>query len=328
MNFNRTIKILLACVLTLSLSAQKKKATKPGGPTQAEITASKVIEYTNAVIDLNNRQTKKLKEYDRVIEYGEKHYERYNRSYDPKFPVSFTQTKYPVPAGYIAQYEEAEKKAPTFPEKNDIIGLVKKARHSVAKLDEWSDKMGSYYKGAEFAKDDFAGYAPIRDSVEYYLKESKNNWRAAVRRASDVGSASENILLKKSKLAAFVIPMKADLNLMKNLVNDLYTYVDDEEESGDIDLAYLKTKMDEMNASLSKNKDVTGKNVAVLHNVADYEYFYSKGEEVTKYFSRILEGLSATDMDTDKLNSNFTMLNQEYNQLIEIYNYFVSRGAK
>ncbi|NDW10620.1 hypothetical protein [Dysgonomonas sp. 520] len=330
MNYYRKLLTFgLLVALTFSLSAQKgnRKGSVTGAST-TEAQASKIIEYTNAVIELNNRQFDRLKDYRSVLKAGDAALERYKRNYDPRFPVSFTQTKYPVPAGYIAQYEEAEKKAPAFPEKAEIVQAVKNARASVAKLDEWSDKMGKYFKETQFTQDNFAQYPTIRDSVEYYLSDSRKMWRIAARCASAVGSEKENIFLKKSKVAPFIIPMKNDLGLMKDIVTELYDSVDDSFQIDKTVLPALKSGLDATNASLKKNEDLKGRNTSALTRIDDYKYFYSKAAECTKYYAKILDGFAVERPDYDRLDSDFRMLSQEYNNLIGIYNHFAERAGK
>jgi len=317
MSINSIPKFVLAILLLmamLTVYAQK--------PTSAELQASKIIEYTNEVIELYNRQIKQLKEYDRVITKGDELFQRYSKNYDPNFPVSFTQTKYPVAAGYISQYEQAETKAAAFPEKNSIVSSVKAARENVKNLDEWSDKMGKYFTEKQFVNDSFAGYPELKDSLEYYLRASKKTWRDAVKKASDSGQAAEITLMKKNPIALFLIPMKTDMKTLGDIIDELYATVD-EEGNDKADYSPLMQQVSALNTTLEKDRDVTGRNTSVLDNLSDYDYFFSKAFECTNYISRILDELSKDDYNEDRLDNDFRMLNQEYNNLVGIYNYFI-----
>lgn len=324
MNYRKILTVTLFVLAALTVSAQKgkKKAT---GPNQAEIQASKVIEYTNAVIDLNNRTNKVLKSYNSVLKAGDEKYEQLSKNYDSRFPVSFTQTKYPVPAGYVAQYEEAQAKTVSFPEKADIIKSVDIARENVKRLEEWSDRIGRYYKDKEFEKDNLEGYLSMRDSLMYYMKSSKNAWHTAVNKASDAGGAAEIVILKKSPIADFIIPMKTDLKSLEGVLDDFYSSLEDN-SAENTDYSALKEKINALNSTFEKNKDTTGKKVSAMSGsrLSNYDYFYSKAAECTKYVSAAIDELSKENSDESRLQNTFSLISQEYNSLIGIYNSIAS----
>jgi hypothetical protein len=316
----------LALLTSVGMYAQKGKT----GPTSAEVQASKVIDYTNEVIDLNNEQIKELKNYNRVLTEAERAMERISTGkYDSRFPAPFsTQTTYRVQEGYFIKYDEAEKKAPVFAEKVEIIKLVANARETVNKLGVWSNKLGDYFTKKEFEKDEkYATYPVLVDSFKYYLSGSKKAWHAAVSKASDAGEAAEIIILKKSKIAQFIIPMKTNLKLLENAVDELYGLVNEDEISAD-GLATLKEHVTALSASLAKDKSVAGKNMALINHESDYTSFFEHGEGCAKYISLIIEELSKNEPNDDKLDSNFKMVKTEYDYVIKNYNYFAENGAK
>jgi hypothetical protein len=322
---NKTFAVILALTVSLALHAQTGKT----GAVNAEAQASKIIEYTNAVIDLNNEQAKHFKEYGRVLEAADRCLERVSSDkYDPRFGAPFsTQTTYPVQIGYFTQYEAAEKKAPAFTEKAEIIRLVAIARESVKKLEDSSAKLGKYFTDNEFAKDEkFSLYPTLKENFISSLRDSRKAWHNAVSKASDAGDASEIIILKKSKISQFIIPMKTNLKLLDNVYSELFDLF--EEEAINESLSTFNDHLAKLNASVEKDKSVANKNMALINHEDDYTNFFRHVENCSKYMSVVATELAKEEPDEDKIDSNIRMVNQEYNDTIRAYNYFAENGAK
>lgn len=321
MKYPKSFLLFVSLFLFIGLSAQKKSTAQP---TAAEKNASKMIGLTNTVIDLSNAYGKKYKDYERTLTQGEEKYEQLKKNYDPRFSVNFNGTgSYPVPVGLMNAYEEALKQVPaTVKEKAEIVAAVKNATTCVTGLEKWGKGMKDYFTGKEFEKDDFAGYTIAKDSLQYYLDETRKAWRTAASMASDVGDDAENLLLKKDPISQFMIPMKSDLKVLKSVLNE---FSDDEEMTN---YSPLEEKLTVLKTSVEKNKSTEGKNVALLSHESYYTGFYEKMEKCTDTFLSLLEELSKVTQDENKLDMLYNNLSVGYNEVIDSYNNFASYGAK
>jgi|GEM_PF-1397079 hypothetical protein len=314
----KNLKLLLAvgmAIVTMNISAQS----------QNKANASKMIDLANSVIDLSNQYNRKWKDYENVIEQAEKLYERYSKSYDPKFSVNFNGTTSLVSVGYYNTYQDALKATPaSMPDKNKIAGAVKIANNNTESLEKWAKAMRKYFVEATFASDNFEGYAPTLDSLNYFYDEAVTSWRLAVRTASEAGDNAEMLLIKGTPMEKFLSPMKSDLRMLRNVIDDFYAEVDKDE----FDFSSIKKEAEAVIASVGKNKSTEGKNVSILSHLVYYTDFFEKADKCANTILTLTAELEKEQPEERQLERLFNSLQIQHTDVINSYNNFAEYGSK
>ena len=310
----RKIYLITAIMLfSTILSAQKA--------TQAELNASKIIDMTNSVVDLYNDYLRQLKKGREGLEKAENNIETLKENIN-RSAYSFNCNSIIIRSDYIEKYEKAGKAAPIFPEKTKIQAEIKYIQSNNNRLAEHCSALNNYFTKKEYKEDEgFAKYQPLYDSLYNAYKDLSASWSRAVNLSSEAGDRSELILLKKSPIAEFIIPMKTDLSAASKILEKF-----SEEE---VDYETIVKDIDALKQDIEKHKSLTGKNVANLEknsSKANYGGFYSSMEEFVNIATTLEELMNPAkpyDKDSyreDRMNNNYSMLREKYNSLISSYN--------
>lgn len=300
-------------MISTSLTAQQKTYTK------AELDASNIIRLCNSVIELSNKNRSSADNYKSMISTAESNISKLKRN--PNIQPFFVNYKnFEACFGDQKEYQLAYKGTPEFAEKKEIANTIDAANKDIANAVKWATAMSEYFSEKTFMTDtDFAKYPAMQDSLSYYFQRGYNSWSAASRLASKAGNNAELILLQKSKIAEFVIPMKSDLNGLEAIM-ELFN-------QDKIDSNLIKNELSAVSQSIAKNKDISSKDIKKLSDLyykEVFQKFYSKSEDTIKAMSAFnLE--FETNPQSDRLNSLYSYVVSNYRSVVEAYNTFIAQ---
>lgn len=307
--------IFLGLVGLISVSSfAQKRATK------AEIDASNVIQFGNTVIDLGNFYSETLKNYDGIFSIVEDNIQKLTRNPNVQpFAVNcirLAQTNSRIEEAYKTEV----KKTFTFTEKAELKLLVEKAKADTKNVEKWCTQLSNYFSNKEYSSDtEFKNSYVLVDSLSANIDKARASWRAASNLASDAGSRAELVVLKGSKIADFIIPMKTDLESLRKILEQLQT------EHPDV--SALKQDINTLDMSIKANKDITNKDVSKLSDVyykEVYRDFYTNTQACIDYLNSIVLAIETGKID-ERTNDQFRYMSSKYGEAVGKYNTFVSQ---
>lgn len=305
--------LVSAALIALPSFSQKKKNSK------AESEASRIIEFSNSVIKMGNSNNEIFGTYQQLLQTADNNAERLSKN--PNLQPFYVNCKgIPARAEQAAAYKTALKSVQNFPEKADIEKYVETGNNHMNSLSQWCASISSYFADKQYQSDtDFAKYSSMRDSLIYYLDLSSANWRSASAQASAAGNRAELLLLEGSKIASFVIPMKTDLNSLDKIFGMF--------DSQQLDIQAVRSELEQLTASIEKNKDTSTKDLSKLKDIyykEVYQTFYRKCGEAAKALQSLTERIEDAS-DADLLNRWFGSANSHYSEAVQKYNLFISQ---
>lgn len=300
-------------VLPFSTQAQQKNSA-------TKVNASKIIRMSNSVITLNNEAIQTLESYRNVISTAENNLRRVKSN--PNITPSFVNYKiYTLNQTMNTEYTQASKAAPSFDEKSLLVQAVTDANKNMSSMVSKCEALSNYFSNKEYLTDtDYSKYATLEDSTLYYINAAEASWRIASQLAATAGDKAELLLLKDSKIAAFVIPMKTDLIALKNI----FSQIADQES----DLSLLENEITTLKASIKTNEDISTKDIKKLSDIyykEVYTTFYRQCNNATESLDKLTKMLAEGEKDGDRLSSFFRSAQSHYSQAIEQYNTFVKQ---
>lgn len=305
----------LISILMISLStvAQQKTFTK------AELDASNIIKLSNSVIELSNMNRTSADNYQSMLSTAESNMSKLKRN--PNIQPFFVNYKnFQASFGDQKEYNAAYKGAPEFAEKKDIANTISAANKDIENAIKWATAMSLYFSEKTYLTDtEFAQYPAIQDSLSFYFKKGYNGWSVASRLASQAGNNAELLLLKKSKIADFIIPMKSDLNGLETIME---LFVQDE-----VDSDQVKTQLATVSQSIALNKDISTKDVKKLSDIyykEVFQTFYTKSEATLKAMETFNQELEANPQSA-RLNSLYSNITTNFRSAVEEYNKFIAQ---
>lgn len=309
---SKVIVTILFSAFFSNISAQKVL-------TKSEQEASNIIKYANLVIQMNNSCTESLSYYENTISTADQNAEKLKRNPNTQ-PFFVNCNVMSINKQEITKYESQMKAIQNFDEKDRISSLTKEAVNNTEKVGEWCSKISEYFsKGSYKTDDNMAQYPPMKDSLLYYVDLAYDNWHQASSLAAKAGDRAELILLKKSKIADFVIPMKTDLSSLKELL-DLF-------KDKNVKTVVIKEKADLLSASINKNKDLTRKDLTKLGDIYYKEVYETFYRNCTNSLGNIISLCDKLDQqaDGDQLNSLYSHASSSCGSAIEQYNTFINQ---
>lgn len=305
----------LISILMISLStvAQQKTFTK------AELDASNIIKLSNSVIELSNMNRTSADNYQSMLSTAESNMSKLKRN--PNIQTFFVNYKnFQASFGDQKEYNAAYKGAPEFAEKKDIANTISAANKDIKNAIKWATAMSLYFSEKTYLTDtEFAQYPAMQDSLSFYFKKGYNGWSVASRLASQAGNNAELLLLKKSKIADFIIPMKSDLNGLEAIME---LFVQDE-----VDSDQVKTQLSTVSQSIALNKDISTKDVKKLSDIyykEVFQTFYTKSEATLKAMEAFNQELEANPQSA-RLNSLYSNITTNFRSAVEEYNKFIAQ---
>lgn len=306
---------LLALILICSISsmAQQKAYTK------AEIDASNIIKFCNSVIELNNTNRASTHNYESMLSTATSNINKLQKN--PNVQTQFVNYKnFKAIFGDQKNYDASYKTSPEFPEKKDIANTINVANSDINNAVKWATNISLYFSEKEYLTDtNFAKYPAMQDSLSFYFKKGYNGWSTASRLASKAGNNAELVLLAKSKIADFVIPMKSDLNRLKDIIELI------NQESPNF--AQIKIEFTATTESMNKNKDLSTKDIKKLKDIyykEVFQKFYTKAEQTLVSINKLTQELEENPK-SDRLESMYSHLISNYKATVESYNTFISQ---
>lgn len=305
----------LASILMISLStvAQQK------GYTKAELDASNIIRFCNSVIDLSNTNRTSADNYKSMLSTAESNMAKLKRN--PNIQPFFVNYKnFEACFRDQKEYQASYKSTPLFDEKKDIANTISAANKDIENAVKWATAMSQYFSEKTYLTDtEFSNYPALQDSLTFYFQKGYNGWSVASRLASQAGNKAELILLQKSKIAEFIIPMKSDLNGLETIME---LFVQDK-----IDSNQLKSQLSAVSQSIAKNKDISTKDTKKLSDIyykEVFQTFYTKSEATLKAMDNFNQELEANPQ-SERLNNLYASIASNFRLTVESYNTFVSQ---
>lgn len=318
MNKNFLYAAIGVAMLSVSVSCDNSKGGK--GPTAAYENnsvekASHVIEYTNLLIDIANKQNDYI---TRVSENAEKIAKGLKNPSDrfafmgiipPMYfdsPRPMNKVKADEPVGELSSEDRK-----FFKEKVAINTAAFK------KLNDQYKQLNDYLKAEDYKDDKSAkGYALV-DSIRASTQELMANKAVLMKKVNEIADASEAIVLKESPLKDYIIAMKADLKSVRD-------FVELTEQSGG-NYASIKDKANAAYAALEKaqteHSQLNLDNAKKENKESSFKSFYDRLHDFLITAKKIMRDGS----DSGKIDDNqVETLGRNYDYLINSYNSFNS----
>ncbi len=308
------MKKIIPILATLLLSASSIMAQT------AEANATKIIDVTNHVVDIYNSYLNNLKKVRQGLETADNNYEVLSENIE-RSAQSWDCVNIIIRSDYREKFERAVAAAPAFPEKANIQSGVKYVQDNTERLSKSCSEFKDYFVKKEYKQDtDWKKFEELYKNMGTAYVDVSGMWSKTIKLAAEAGDRSELVLLKKSPIAEFIIPMKTDLSLASKILGK---FSEDE-----VDNAAVKKDIETLRQNVAKNKVLTGKNVANLEKYSskpNYDGYYQMMDEFVELATK-LEGLMnpTNTMDEEKRNqqieNTYSMISYKYNSLVENYN--------
>lgn len=218
------IPLSLALLATfMSCDDSKKKGGNSAYEEKSASSANDVIEYTNAIVDLSNKNSdyavRLVKNADRVEEIlkGKTNPAFLSSIIKPVMIPTFNHGKITADKPVDALNKEDQA---FFKEKvAGFTGAFDKLKATYKQLDD-------YLKAQDYKDDKGAKGLALADSIRSDAQSFFDQKIVLMKRVNEVADASEIIILKDSPVKDYIIAMKADMQSVRNFINLL-------EEGGD-----------------------------------------------------------------------------------------------
>lgn len=287
-----------------------------------ETNSSKIIKLANATIDLYNDYKGEYKHYVNLLNDSEQKYRILQNSFDPQIKIYFNTTAH-YSSELRKNYEIALKEmSASAKERVEIAIAVENAYGVYAHLEMWDKKMRSYFENKEFANDKLKNYPILKDSLQYYFKKTRLAWKNVSEKATEAIDNAELQLMRGDPIVSFLLPMKTDLRLLKN-VSEEYSLLSEEDCK---DFLVLIKDIKVLQTSLKKNMIITDKDTTILLSVDYYTSFYSELEKCADSFLLLAEELSKTSPRSDVVSIQSQNIEMYYAEILNIYNDFMEYG--
>ncbi|KIO76577.1 hypothetical protein TH53_14120 [Pedobacter lusitanus] len=319
----KTITSTLCCILLLlaviSCTNNKKdnntqNESSASAETGSADKASRIIEYTNLVVDMANSHNSYLKNILSNTEQIEKGLR------NPKNLFAFTGVITP----HLIQAGLRNMNGVTIEKPVDELGKENQAyfKTQITQYNTIFEKLQNNYKQlddylkAQDYKDDNGtkGYLMI-DTIRNTVQKLYTGKLVLMKKVNEVADAAEIVVLKDSPLKDYIIAMKTDMKTFRNFIDLLadngsnYAKIKDKAQAGYRELENSQTKNAALNIENAKKANKDGQ----------YKRFYESFHDLLLRTKKTLRDagtsgkLTKTDIDD---------LDRDYDGLIRNYNYF------
>lgn len=311
MNF-RVLTFLLCGIISISLSAQKKA-------NKTEIEASNIISFGNSVINLGNSYFQTIENFHSLLTTTDGNIDICSKNPN-RMLYAVNCAVNTVKQDQLTTYSNALKPGLTFPEKEDIVKSVNEGKKHIEELTRWCEQMKQYFSDKEYENDsDFNKYVIMRDSFKYYIEKASKSWENASQLAFDAGNRAELLVLEKSPLASFIIPMKKDLYALESI----FKMFNNPTMTPDA----IKAEITTLEESINSNKDTQNKDFSKLSDIyykEVFEAFYRNCTSSVNTLKGLLDRLE-NESNPETLNNWFSATHSDYGKAIEEYNKFINQ---
>lgn len=317
--------IYTSCCVALLLTAvsckdkkKQEKASQQTTPATARLesadTASRVIEYTNLVVDMANSHNSYLKDILGNTEKIEKALK------NPGDKFGFLGIIHP----HLVKFTINNRNGVTIENPVPELGKENQAyfKTQVAQYNAKFEKMNTDYKQlkdyltAQDYKDDKGakGYALI-DTIRSTVQKLYTGKIVIMKKVNEIADAAEIVVLKDSPLKEYIIAMKTDMKNIRSFVDLLsdnansYTKISARAQAG---FAALETAQ-------AKNAALNIENAKKANKEGNYKNFYESFHNLLLRTKKTLRDAGESGKLT---SSDIEGLDSGYDGLIRNYNYF------
>ena len=313
---------LLSAALSCTTNKNKDKSVsnKETGPGTSSVAtgpadeASRIIEYTNLVVDMANSHNSYLKNIlsnTNQIEFGLK---------NPKNLYAFAGviTPHIMRAGLRNMNGVTiDKPVGELGKENQTYFKTQIAQYNSTfeKLQDDYKLLDDYVKAQDY-KDDKGtkGYLLI-DTIRNTVQKLYTGKIVLMKKVNELADAAEVVVLKDSPLKEYIIAMKTDMKNFRSFVDLLANHGNDYIKISDKVQASYKN----LEAAQIKNANLNIDNAKKANKDAEYKRFYESFHDLLLRTKKTLRDAGTagklTDIDIDGLD-------RDYDGLIRSYNYF------
>ncbi|MFL9483038.1 hypothetical protein ACI6Q2_09705 [Chitinophagaceae bacterium LWZ2-11] len=326
-SINKKIIAAAAVALVCNIAVAQKTTTKQetsntvaNNNVLTEQQAYAVIKYSNAVIDLHNSYIQALQSHQSTLKNtADENVVKLKRNIKTQ-PFFVQCDRNELSPESDKANRVTLKNIPAIPEKQNLQQLSAQALAWYDKTNTSCAAVSSYFSNGEYNNDaTFAKYVTLKDSMQLSIKQCAYYWREFAQVAADAGDRAELVLLKKNKLAGYVIPMKQSLIAIQQ-VNNMLSNKDADIDSITAKIASVQAlvsqKLNDKNADFSKLNDAYYKEV--------YFNFYGSCNTSLNNLQRTADKIRAKAPEQD-ITGAYKSAGSAYNNAIEKYNTFIKQ---
>ncbi|NLR66253.1 YiiG family protein [Chitinophaga varians] len=305
-------------MLSVSVSCDNSKGGK--GPAAAYENnsvekASHVIEYTNLLIDIANKQNSYITRVSENVDKIEKGLK--NPSDHFAFIGIITPTYFDMPRGINKVKADEPVDELSSADKTFFKEKVPAYSASFKKLQEQYKQLSDYLKAEDFKDDKSAKGFALVDSIRASTQQLMADKAVLMKKVNEIADASEAIVLKESPLKDYILAMKADLKTVRDFVELA--------ESSEGNYNAIKQKAEAAYAALEKAKEEHSQlnldNAKKENKDGYYKSFYDRVNDFLITAKKIMrDSAEKGKIDEYQVDS----LGRSYDSLISSYNSFNS----
>jgi hypothetical protein len=307
--------IPLAFTLVATSMSCDNTAKKGGSAAYEEKSASsanEVIEYTNLIVDLSNKNSdyvvRLVQNADRVEEIlkGKGNPVFLSSIIKPIMMPAFNHGKIKVDSPVDALNKDDQA---FFKEK--VTGFIA----SFDKLKVTYSKLDDYLKAQDFKDDKGAKGLALADSVRSDAQVFFDQKIVLMKRVNEVADASEVIILKDSPVKDYILAMKADMQAVRNFI----TVLEEGGEDYNKISAQAQTAYDALEKNQATHAAIDPANAEKVSKASSYKMFYDSFHEFLLTAKRTMRDAKEKGAMTQ---SQLETLNNSLDTMIGRYNSF------
>ncbi len=290
---------------------------------QAGITPQQAVsqmKYSNALISLHNAYQQSFQSYANTIKTAADE-NMYKLKRNMKTRAYFVDCdRSALPVDDEKAYRATAKVVPAVPEKEALAKWSAAAFYWFDRTGMWCSRMSSYFTEEKYKQDTtFASYLVLRDSMVNAIDQGQIAWRKTSALATQVGDRAELVLLAKSKLAMYVVPMKKDLIQLQRAMDGF--------EQPETDAQALRTQLNDLKASVDKNantKTIDFSKLSDAYYREVYTDFYRNCSYCVSVLLELLDKKLANEPKT-RIDQGYNLVKASYNRAVDQYNTFIKQ---
>lgn len=318
---------ILAFVCNITLAQKKtttsKTTTKSTAATNNSITdqqAYAIIKYSNAVIDLHNSYLNALKSHQSTLETGaDQNVAKLKRNPNMQ-PFYIGCDRNSLSPERDKANRTILKNIPAIPEKPNLQNLSTKALAHYDKTNTFCADISNYFSKAAYKEDsNFAKYEVLKDSMLANMKQCAFYWSEFAQLAANAGDRAELVLLKKNKLATYIIPMKESLIGIQQIT----TMLNDQS----IDVEIVNTKLATVQQLINQKMNNKGTDFSKLSDIyykEVYTKFFKECNNSTITLQSVIDKIKTKASQQD-ISSAYSSASTSYNNAVQEYNTFIKQ---
>ena len=323
-------------LITGTASAQQKKRTTStakktttASAPLTKVSAGKIIDMTNGVVDIYNDQIGEMKDIRDCIDRFEKSIETVAENPNRSTHAANGSGIRAMRNDLLEKFRAKAKLAPAFAEKAEIQSNIDMLEKEFVTVKERCNTVYDYFKNKKFTEDDkdFSNYVALRDTFIASYVKINDLFARTMKLSSAAGDRAELVILKTHPMANVIIPMKTNLSAVKNVMALC------REEKPDAEA--IKAEVAAIRKSLEKDKVMTAAMKTSLkksHNGEDifnrfYEYVGGAMDKTDNFLEYLDPNKKITDIDhvyketeDDARNRH---LKRHYGEINSYYGYMV-----